>query len=504
MRCKLASSGDEVGSVLEQEHNLHIPPPLDPHIANVSLSTLSNNPAEHFDLKLTAVFGSEIVTLNSGSETIEVNLAIRKAEVILNASACHLHIREPSEAEGWVGQEDYSKSKSSQMDGSASASLGIAPLTEAVFSGEASASGSISKSSGEETNLEVSRKLRPWRLIGADLLQIGYVEGNPGPLRGKLIDENLTIRVTPVPGSESVGVLARLRVREQWIDITHARPQKTSKKLKRYWDDLTRPDSDGERRRELFSILLAHLVAAALQDGHDTKHATLAASALVFSTKKEAFSGVNGPAPRSALTIDPSAVEAFLTSEFGDEVRILRQYGIELQDESEQSDFIRAFRTIWESRARSEIERVHLRRGYPIGASDAFSSAFGLVAQVTLRELVGAADRSLFEGSSWHASVRFSRQKCVTRSAADFVKIYDDSFYGVSGLISMGVVTKGEQAYTLARLFGFTGSYAALQKKIAPYAVRTGHGNLISIFDLARCLNAVEKLEFLAGLEFDL
>jgi hypothetical protein len=454
---------------LELETKLKVPAPLDPHIASVTIRTDANNPNDFFDLRLSAAFGSEYVLLESGDDKFEVEICIRKAEIVLDPVNCGLHALASEHTDAWTGNQwetaGYEDSKS--IDSSAAVDLSKAVPTG--FKGEIAASAKHATAN----SFTAQQELLPWRLQSAEVIQIGYLPDFKRELLGRIIDESISVRVTPNDRGKKVGVLARLRVRERWIDIKDVRTRKVSERLGDFISGLGSQEPNVKRRLELFERLLAHLVHIQLQDEAEMKDATLAASAVVFSPATERMVGVPSPSSPNTIKIDPTVIDGFIATDVGEEVGYLKNVGVELEGQNENSS-----ETILDIWKRSPNRKHLATRIHPAKLAAALSGSLGLETEWHER-VESPAYISNF-------SVQISDGKAPTLDAPAIVEILNSAeklmpWSAEEAAVYLGILTKGEEAFNIAQALGFTGTYRTFISKLRPYAVKSGYGYLMSL-----------------------
>lgn len=495
----MSSSGSDIPE-LEQELNVDIPPPLDPHIASVSLRTGSNNPGDYFDLLLSASFGSEYVTLESGDDTIEVQISIRKAEIKLDGANCSFHLLTDGEVggDGWKGQDR--NTQDSQRTTSRGAGVSV-DTGDSVPASKASVGFENSLKTSGQSSRDLDRKLLPWRVISNDTVQVGYLDEFTRVLHGRILDENVSIRATPSSRNNRVGVLARIRVREQWIDIEEIKVISASMRVRSFLEGLLSGSDELEERRRLFSKLLAHLISVKLQDRSDRRNATIAASAMVFSPANGSARGVNLPRPRGAIQIDPTAIERFIQTSVGSEAKLLVELGVQLDPGEDEVSFAEQVEDILETSGNRRPS--YYSHGVDKGRIlDCISASFGLRAMV-IDLGKGDANVDSFPGRAGippERSVILTAETCSPLSAAEIVAKLGGQWWSSAIAISAGILTKGDEAYKIARLAGFDLSYQTLRRKMAPFSVGSGYGGLITFADLFRSIERPDAIQRLVGL----
>jgi hypothetical protein len=343
---------------------------------------------------------------------------------------------------------------------------------------------------------EVQQDILSWRLQSADTVQIGYLPEFSRVLSGRIIDEKVSLRVSPIDPSKQVGVLARLRVRERWIDIKDVRTLKVTERVGGFIKGLSGDNNSASRRRELFERLLAHLVHLRLQDEEDNRDATIAASAVVFSPAKDRFSGVNVPASPPAITIDPTVIDQFISTAVGKELEFLNQIGVDVHDLTPKSEIV----DIWQKSPNRKIS-------YPTVASPliakAFSASLGREVKVYSEEVDG---NSLFRTTEYIVTNELS----PPLDAVDIIQLFGSATRTYSKwavdetLVYKGILTKGEEAYTIARLLGFNFGYQTFIQRIRPYSYKSGYGYLVSLNRLFDICGQPEAADDFVGLVYAL
>lgn len=480
---KKALMADKEQIELELESNIQIPAPLDPHIASVTIRTGANNASDYFDLLLSASFGSEYVILESGQDRIEVKVRVLKAEVKFNSVNCDLHLLSDDRDESWRGSEKEQANSTSNRDVSAS-------IESTAGAKKVQLGGNIEAGAGKsritQKSQEFDRDLLPWRVVSSDTVQVGYLEDFSRPLHGRIIDENIAVRVTPKSIGRKVGLLVRIRVRERWIEITNPKPLKVTERLRKFLVEILGKGDAEKRRQHLFSRLLAHLIAKELQDPDNTRDATMAASAIVFSPRKEKFQGVPIPRPRSEVRIDPTSIEKFISASVGSEEEILREIGVDFDD---SDDVISGkFARIWQNPRNRKLSYFAIDLNKLEGA---YSSSFSR--KVKIQKIGDVGRRKV------RLKVTVTNVPCPPRDAPDIVKRFSPNWMGEEMAVYYGVLTKGEEAYEIAKLLGYKLSYATLRSKIRKNSLMTGYGNLVSFYHLVREVAGEDGIQSLEG-----
>jgi hypothetical protein len=476
-------------SSLEIAHDFRLPPPLDPHVASVAIRTVSNNPSDYFDLRLSASFGKEVVLLDSGGDLIEVSLCIKKAEIKFNVVNAELHLFELLErdSESWIGKEESLNSRLKGRSAEAGSHIGIDLNSSGDNSASVRAAASMKVHASEAAQTIMTRPVLPWRLLSDDTVQLGYLDDFDRELSGRIVDENISVRVKPTDSAKKVGVLARVRVREQWIEIADVSIRKGSSKLKKYWAGLNTKSKAGEERRRLFNRLLAHLIAVALQEVGDQKNATIAAAAIVMVPTHDVTSGIVSPKPRQAISVDPQAVENFLSSDLGDEMRVLRENGVIIESEinSELSESILDF-------LKNQLPfriRSYVFAPYDVTrVVDLLSQSLGLEVEISTSQRRTSARSESREDINVAVNIRFGPLLNDAKRTRDLLAPIENVYLFASELLETGAAIKGDTAYQFAKILGFKLSYQSFQKRVSQYGVRTGYGYILTYRDIAAAI----------------
>lgn len=481
---------DDVYFELDLEQNVRIPQPLDPHIASVSIRTGSNNPTDYFDLLLSASFGSEYIVLNTGEEKLEVKVTIRKAEVRIDSANCELLLLTDASGENWSGHQRQHANKSNNRDASLQGGADFSVDTSGPKAGAGlKASAQVQSGQNTEDSLQVERNILPWRLVSENTVQIGFLDDFTRPLSGKIVDECVSIRVTPTDTSKKVGVLARTRVRERWIDIEDVSSIGFGGRISNFLDGLAGGDSKSTRRRELFAKLLAHLVVSELQDQDEVRDATLAASAIVFSPRTERLEGYGIPSARTELKVDPTTIDNFISAN-GNELQVLREAGVELEDETD--GVADSFQEIW----RMNGSLVYLPKIDFRELEEWYSLSFGRKVVVQ----VEGDESPFFE----QVSILLTSEVHERAEAAQILELMEKNGLLPYHGIELSVLAKGQQAFRAAELFGFEYGYQTFQKRIQKHAAKTTYGNLFSFHRVIEAGDGEGELGSLSGAELHL
>lgn len=489
-------SNEKETQYFEPESDIELPAPLDPHISSVELRTASNNPSDYFDLALSATFGSETVRLDTGEEQLEVTISIRKAEVKFDTQNCGLHLLSDQSTEGWIGKETEMHTRSFDRSISTKGKMsGTSDLAElSVFSVGANLEAQDTSEQATSQSKKLERELLPYRIISEDIVQVGYMNDFKKPLRGKIIDEALSVRVTPKDSTSQVGVIARVRVREGWIDVRDVKPINVKKKLGDFLANIgNAAEFENEKRRKLFSKLLAHLIRINLQEQEDSINATFAASAIVFSPADNEFSGIPKPKQMQFVKIEPASINRFIQAGEEQEEEVLIELGVDLSrnEEADNEAPLSAsgiFKKIWESSSNRKI--LPTSYGKIINLGECYSLSFGRVVNVSSQSVENAEDQLLIE---------ITKEAHPTASVSQIL----DLLGRISGIelhaLRLGILTKGPEMFAISNSFGFDQGYRVLCTRLSSY--NSGYGRISTFHRVLDAVDASEKIVELEGLK---
>lgn len=183
-----------------------------------------------------------------------------------------------------------------------------------------------------------------WRRLGPATLQVGPTGKM---LEGALITDFAGWRVKPASTSEASGVIARIKVRENWINFDDVEVRRTPANFVQIVKDLWSPEK--HQRRKYFELLLRHLAQTELRDHQEGGLATIAADAIVVRPLEERVVSINAGESRREIDIDRERLERFLQTEEGHEAGALIALGL-------QRDIIR-------SAEENQVEKPKPKRG---------------------------------------------------------------------------------------------------------------------------------------------
>lgn len=305
---------------------------FDPHIASLTLRPKTNDPTEGYHLAATAYFGSQNVEIpidegpdgtGREREVFEFRLELFQAEMVLEPANCDFDCMHegdksierpiPVSKLGATDNRDIStkvKFDSGQV---------LEDLTGAKLGLERQVAGQ--KKKAPDAWFEVT-------IVDDKTIKFTSEGKKPVPLNGRLLDEFLGWRVVPKSGIPS-GVLGRLRTRESWIELKDPRPVGRFGK----WSEALLEVFKGKGprynfRRKAFNLLLSHLVARGLQEGAETRDATLAADTVIILPTLSDPTKLSDEPRAYSLDFDDHPIAVFLGYPVGQEKKALGQVGV--------------------------------------------------------------------------------------------------------------------------------------------------------------------------------
>lgn len=311
---------DEPELVVDRE--FRSPRPLDRNISTVTLKTPTNNPTEGYDLQLSATFGKERISLVSDDFKIEVDFSMDKANIELSFHHC-----EYTEINEHPRVEEYKRTISEHAGKHSNALAKLAGRLSGAatgLTGKADLDANIQRTAMSSTTTKQEIVRYDWHRLGGDGITVGPTGSY---LQGPIITDFKGWRVTPYDAGRISGVIARVKVREQWINFDNAdmvrHPPGLLEKVKRLMKD--------HRRKQFFELLLRHLMMQTElrmhQEGTGTD-ATIASHVLLVRPYSERATSPFAGHSRRQVTIDGTQVEQWLAAEEGHEVSALIALGL--------------------------------------------------------------------------------------------------------------------------------------------------------------------------------
>lgn len=312
---------DEPELIVDREFKS--PRPLDRNISTVTLKTPTNNPTEGYDLQLSATFGKERISLISDDFEIEVDLSMEKANIELSFHHC-----EYTEINEHPRVEEYKRTITEHAGKHSNALAKLAgrlSASAAGVTGRADLDANIQRTAMSSLTSKQEIVRYDWHRLGGDAITVGPTGSH---LQGPMITDFKGWRVTPYDAGQISGVVARVKVREQWIKFENAdivrHPAGLIEKVKRLMND--------HRRKQFFELLLRHLMMKTElrlhQEGNGTD-ATIASHVLLVRPFSERAMSPYAGQSRRQVTIDGAQVEQWLAAEEGHEVSALIALGLQ-------------------------------------------------------------------------------------------------------------------------------------------------------------------------------
>ncbi len=311
---------DEPELVVDRE--FRSPRPLDRNISTVTLKTTTNNPTEGYDLQLSATFGKERISLVSDDFEIEVDFSMDKANIELSFHHC-----EYTEINEHPRVEEYKRTITEHAGKHSNALAKLAGRLSggaAGVTGKADLDANVQRTAMSSTTTKQEIVRYDWHRLGGDAITVGPTGSY---LQGPIITDFKGWRVTPYDAGRISGVIARVKVREPWINFDNAdivrHPPGLLDKVKRLMKD--------HRRKQFFELLLRHLMMQTElrmhQEGTGTD-ATIASHVLLVRPYSERATSPFAGNSRRQVTIDGTQVEQWLAAEEGHEVSALIALGL--------------------------------------------------------------------------------------------------------------------------------------------------------------------------------
>lgn len=299
------------------------PRPLDRNISTVSLKTPTNNPTEGYDLLLSATFGKERVTLVSDEFEIEVDFSMNTANIELSFSGCdytEINVTQGGRVEEW--RRTITQNLGDQSRATANVGGGISANATGV-NAKAEAAASIQKSAASSSTIKQEITRHDWHRLGGDAIKVGPTGQF---LDGPMITDFHGWRVTPQNIGEVSGVIARVKVREHWINFDNVQviksPPRLVDKVKMLMGlEQTKP-------KQYFNLLLRHLVQTELRDHQEGTDATIASHVLLVRPHNPRATSTYPGQSRRQIAIDGRRVAQWLAAEEGHEVGALIALGL--------------------------------------------------------------------------------------------------------------------------------------------------------------------------------
>ena len=302
------------------DRDLRSPRPLDRNISTVSLKTPTNNVTEGYDLQLSATFGKERITLVSEEFEIEVDFSMNKANIELSFHNCDFaEINENPRVEEYHRTITEHAGTHRNTLAKLASRLSVGPAGAA---GKAEAEANMKASTVNSNTMKQEIVRHDWSRLGPDAITVG---GTGNYLQGPMITDFKGWRITPRDTNSVSGVVARVKVREPWINFDKPQILKHPPGL---FDKVKMLMAD-HRRKQYFALLLRHLMMnTELREHQNGIDATIASHVLLVRPHNpQAMSPYVGES-RRRISIDGKQVEQWLAAEEGHEVSALIALGL--------------------------------------------------------------------------------------------------------------------------------------------------------------------------------
>ncbi|QFT33169.1 Helix-turn-helix domain of resolvase [Labrenzia sp. THAF82] len=319
------SSNDEEHSelVLVRDDEYLVPKFLDEHVASVRLRTPNNYFNEGYDVQVSAFFGAERVYLTAGEVELSTMISLQKAEVVLDGIHSDLLVLDvPNTQISEVSQKtllERSQSRKNQQNLKAS---GEGTLNKVNFDISGGVQAGRDTQTISKQIFETNRIRTSWDLISDRTVRV--FEGGQD-LDGVELPEVTLWRAIPKTTQDATGVVARIRVREDWLTFSKTRYEKGKGSVGFAIEKLF--TSANYRKQELFTILLKHLAFLGLQKSDESLQATLATAAIIVRPESEV--ALSAPSEgRANISLPIQSIQAFLDAEDGQEESTLVALGV--------------------------------------------------------------------------------------------------------------------------------------------------------------------------------
>jgi len=283
-----------------------LPASLDHHVASVAVGSPDNSADGGYDLFVSTTIGYDQVALQADGEPLLVEIAVNQAEIRLDFAHCTPNWgRDHPEL---FFDEKNSLSFQNVSEKSVDGSLDL-------LRGTVSAQGKVSNQ-----HISGGTQIVP-QFVHSPLHLIRI-----GNWRKKITETMHPVqrycgwRITHNDGAVRSGVLARLRVKRNWIDIKQIEATEDgalSKAIRNFM-------SVGNKRIDLFRRLVKDLVFMRLQKSISDEYATLSVAGLIVS-QDNAVSVVIPPEAEQKISIPANLLMRFLTSKEGTEIDTYNQ-----------------------------------------------------------------------------------------------------------------------------------------------------------------------------------
>lgn len=310
-----SSKGSEVAMEQEKPRTLLIlddevmmPPALNRHLAAVALRPESNLYEDGYNLFLSASLGGDDLTLRIGDADVSIVMDINYFEVDLTFGKSIATFGEGFSAfdAPTVGIEKGVSRRSTERGLEGEVGVDVSQLVKSRLG----ATGKLNSSAAKTQEKSITKY--PFHHIEPGCVSAGDLR-DPYPLQGNVIQSYNGWWITPKSSDDRSGVLARLRVKRNWIEMSNPRVQNGLGEIAFRLKKLFLGDTEGDNlKAAAFTVLLEKLVHLKLQEFDETEYATLAASAVILKPEEDRPATVPLKPAKPPLEIDITVVEDFL------------------------------------------------------------------------------------------------------------------------------------------------------------------------------------------------
>lgn len=312
--------------ILRAERDLHHFRILDPSIASVIVDTNDNNLDDGYNIFVSASFGKETIHLKADSEKIDVEMSVNKSIIelrFLNSSCRFIADNEDALDSDVTESANVENNRASENCVSGSAEFASDHPTHFSSRHAVSARGSVNVGRQANASALYARRRKKWRLITKKSL---FIDGDGDILANIELDRYRGWRVTPTTRSDTSGVIALLKVREEWVNFDNIRypnfKDAFSGRVKELYT------SRRKRKRILWEALVKFLALKQIETEKFDYELVIAADALVVKPDADRIAEIGIQRRDGALNLPLSDLQRFLEAPSGTEVQVLLDIGM--------------------------------------------------------------------------------------------------------------------------------------------------------------------------------
>jgi len=300
---------------------------LDRHVASVTVDTRDNFLNDGYDIELSASFGREAIKLISEGFEVEVDISVRKAEIDLSFDRTRytriFDGNSKTNAEWRLSEtETYQEGADNKIGGKFGASI-----NETGPEAELGINANVEFTAAKKRKTEAHRTRLNWHFIGKNAIAIG---GTRDALEGREVDALKAWRGFPVDTTTPSGVIAKLKVRENWLNFDNPEYKYNNNVIGQKVKELI--TSKKEERKKLFDLLLKNLVYRQLPKSEDGREAIIAVDALIVRPGEENAHGVVNGQGSGRINLPSQPIIEYLQSPEGDEIHTLIELGVSKEE----------------------------------------------------------------------------------------------------------------------------------------------------------------------------